>query len=821
MVDQSELLVYTPMINAKMFYEDKKGTFRERNFNLTHGEEGGPLDRPLVVQFCANSPEALLASAKHIENHCDAVDINLGCPQEIAKRGRYGSFLQDDWELIYSMINTLHKNLAVPVTAKFRIFTSIEKTVEYAKMLERAAVKDAVSIPVFANGNILYHEDIQACLDATGCDGVMSAEGQLYNAALFAPRPPTLPTPPLSGLHPRHADLALEYLSIVSSLKTPTSLSAIKGHLFKFMRPALSHEPDLREKLGRVRASDLTLALVEYREIVTEMKARMDRAAEEAEDSGKTWDELITVEPTTGLKILPHWLAQPYFRPLKSREPSTKLQQGAVSHDGEPLPSTGTPSLEFHFFEQDVAVVDMLSCSGNSFLLSPHPPRSLSRIWAFQRLMSTRMLRQDAKLGAVIAGNYITVEEGAATVTPSPTAAVETSTLPAASVPTISIRASATPLGSGNGATRKGAASSVITRLTLTPNVRGRASPHLLTCSLDMVDGFSFLQFTVPHLCKHALELSLVFSGDIESIPGWMDECLGRFRNLRDLELIYWSDMEPTLSLRLAQGIASLLGPINLKYLSLLFWNSLDDLFHILPTCSATLERLTIQGHDGYTTVTMLATPSVVRLEALRNVELHGLVNPFTQTNTIECPNLESFSILHYQRKPWELPPWIPASIHKLVLQVSSASGRLQFTRPIYPASLTIELNSRISEVVWVTECINHLPFLDHLRRLEIKISSGRNNLILPASAHYEALCCLLQPLQRPTLLVHIIFSVDVRRFLDIGVDELEDIRVREAARLGEAFAPLIKAGGFLAQLVVRYRGSGENPTEVAMQCSV
>ncbi|KAA1479441.1 FMN-linked oxidoreductase [Dentipellis sp. KUC8613] len=389
MVDQSELawrrlsrrygaqLVYTPMINAKMFAEGARTNYREQNFSIAHGEEGGPEDRPLIVQFCANSPEHLLTSAKVVEAHCDAIDLNLGCPQDIAKKGHYGSFLQDEWDLIYKLINTLHENLSIPVTAKFRVFPTVEKTVEYAKMLERAgaqiltchgrlreqrghqsgladwdkirAVKQAVSVPVFANGNILYHSDIERCLAETGADAVMSAEGQLYNAALFAkadhilpsvsshapvsysvdsapsagPSTPTEhPSPSLEdtyddGLHPRHADLALEYLTIVKNQKTRTPFSAIKGHLFKIMRPALARETDLRDRLGRMKGHDLP----PYIEIAEEMKRRMDRDAEEAEKAGKTAKDLVRIDEATGLKVLPHWLAQPYFRPLPAKKP--------------------------------------------------------------------------------------------------------------------------------------------------------------------------------------------------------------------------------------------------------------------------------------------------------------------------------------------------------------------------------------------------------------------------------------------------------------------------------------------------------------------
>jgi tRNA-dihydrouridine synthase 1 len=222
------LLAYSPMFHARL-YKESEGHRAQCIQPIRHNNEtdtdvpyldGNPaIDRPLFVQFCANDPNDFLEAARLAAPYCDAVDLNLGCPQGIARKGHYGAFLQEDWDLIYKLINKLHTELSIPVTAKFRIQETKEKTLEYAKMILSAGASIITvhgrrreqkghntgvadwsyikylrdNLPpetvIFANGNILNQGDIERCLEATGADGVMSAEGNLSDPTLFSKVP--------------------------------------------------------------------------------------------------------------------------------------------------------------------------------------------------------------------------------------------------------------------------------------------------------------------------------------------------------------------------------------------------------------------------------------------------------------------------------------------------------------------------------------------------------------------------------------------------------------------------------------------------------
>ncbi|GFR72101.1 tRNA-dihydrouridine(16/17) synthase [NAD(P)(+)]-like [Elysia marginata] len=275
----------------------------------------------LSFQFCCNDPDTFLKAALLAESHCDAIDLNLGCPQVIAKRGHYGAFLQDEWDLIAKMVKTCHENLSVPITCKVRIFPSVEKTVQYAKMLEAAgcqlltvhgrtreqkgrftgiadwsyiaAVREAVSIPVFANGNIQYLDDVHRCLKETGAEGVMTAEGNLHNPALF------------HGLNPSVWEMLREYLDYVK--KYPCPLSYMRGHAFKLCQHALTTHKHLRDLFAS--AKDVN----EFREAADKLRDASQADVEKFKEDPLNFKQELELP-------LPYWICQPYVRPSPHEE---------------------------------------------------------------------------------------------------------------------------------------------------------------------------------------------------------------------------------------------------------------------------------------------------------------------------------------------------------------------------------------------------------------------------------------------------------------------------------------------------------------------
>lgn len=286
------------MMHSRLFSEGAK--YRAENFSTDEG------DRPVVAQFCANDPELLVSAARHVQDHVDAIDLNLGCPQGIAKRGRYGAFLQDEWELLRRIVSKAVAELNVPVWCKIRVFEDRERTIAYARMLQDAgaslvavhgrtreqkgknappadwdairAVKLALDIPVIANGNVRTKLDADNALAYTGADAVMAAWALLDNPAVFAENHEKAPS---------RLQLAREYLDIAERMDTP--LRMVRMHIFKMFRSRLDVNMDLNESVAKCRSFEM------FHEIADRMEERTDFSSVSFEERQEKGEVLVNV----------------------------------------------------------------------------------------------------------------------------------------------------------------------------------------------------------------------------------------------------------------------------------------------------------------------------------------------------------------------------------------------------------------------------------------------------------------------------------------------------------------------------------------------
>ncbi|MCL2367889.1 MAG: tRNA dihydrouridine synthase DusB [Oscillospiraceae bacterium] len=200
-------LCYTEMVSAKaLVYQDGKTK------TLLQSSEA---DHPLGVQIFGSDPASMgEAAAKALEiSGADFVDINMGCPVgKIVKSGD-GSALMKTPELARDIIETVRRNVKTPVTVKFRKGWDggNVNAVEFAQMAEAAGaavltvhgrtrvqmyagradwdiirqVKEAVKVPVIANGDVFEPKDAPRILEWTGADMAMIARGSFGDPWLF------------------------------------------------------------------------------------------------------------------------------------------------------------------------------------------------------------------------------------------------------------------------------------------------------------------------------------------------------------------------------------------------------------------------------------------------------------------------------------------------------------------------------------------------------------------------------------------------------------------------------------------------------------
>ncbi len=184
---------------SEMMTSDK--TLRMSKKSLYRANFDGEI-APISAQIAGSDPQDLAEAARYqVANGAQIVDINMGCPAKKVCNKLAGSALLQDEDLVARILDTVVNAVDVPVTLKTRLgyLNGHENILRVAKRAEEAGisalalhgrtredmylntaryslikdVKNAISIPVIANGDIDSPEKAKYVLDYTGADAVM------------------------------------------------------------------------------------------------------------------------------------------------------------------------------------------------------------------------------------------------------------------------------------------------------------------------------------------------------------------------------------------------------------------------------------------------------------------------------------------------------------------------------------------------------------------------------------------------------------------------------------------------------------------------
>lgn len=202
-------LIYGPMIHSLGLVKGAQGGSDSVLKQVDYLNE----ERPLAIQLIGRDPKVMVESLQYVEEHCDIIDLNFGCPDKDVLGQKMGAYFSKHPEQMQKIISAVVGATNKPVTAKIRIgwdSQHLNQNVS-AKIIEDCGcaaiavhgrtkqqgysgkanweaikqVKDKVNIPVLGNGDVWSAEDAVRMIERTGCDFVMIGRGAIGNPYLF------------------------------------------------------------------------------------------------------------------------------------------------------------------------------------------------------------------------------------------------------------------------------------------------------------------------------------------------------------------------------------------------------------------------------------------------------------------------------------------------------------------------------------------------------------------------------------------------------------------------------------------------------------